>query len=282
MIEARELERLLMMTKRECNVMGKPKAQVIACILTPEEGTPKRVRTTSLVRDGKTSVASFSVRGEIDSPIVIPDIDRVLGVLKGYRGQISIENLDGKIRFKGVNGTKKQTTLTANLKGLAFPHSKETIGEWHDKSCERAKVIDYKKGYTLKDGSLREFMAVLKVSKKSLHHALECDNINGQKLNRYTFAFDGEGLLIITTGKELKGETQTEIKVEYVGETPPPAFSATYEGGLENILKYCDKSDKLRPNMWLNFLDFRPENQGIPLVMGIGLSDFVYQAPVVS
>ena len=276
MIDARELERLLMMTKRECNVMGKPKSQVVACILTPEEGTPNRVRTTSLVRDGKTSVASFSVRGEIDSSIVIPDIDRVLGVLKGYRGQISIENLDGKIRFKGINGTKKQTTLTANLKGLAFPHSKETIGEWHDKSCERAKVIDYKKGYTLKDGSVREFMAVMKVSKSNLLHALECDSINGQKLNRYTFDYDGEGTLTITTGKELKGETQTQMSVECECETP---FSATYEGGLESIMKYCDKTDQLRPNIWLNFLDFRPENQGIALVMGIGINDFVYQAP---
>lgn len=277
MIEARELERLLMMTKRECNIMGKPKAQVVACVLTPEDGSPNRVRTTSLVRDGKTSVASFSVRGEIDSSIVIPDIDRVLGVLKGYRGRISIENLDGKIRFKGVNGTKKQTTLTANLKGLAFPHSKETIGEWHDKSCERAKVIDYKNGYTLKDGSLREFMGVMKVSKSNLLHALECDSINGQKLNRYTFAYDGETTLTITTGKELKGQTETQITVKPESETP--AFSATYEGGLESIMKYCDKTDTLRPNIWLNFLDFRPENQGIALVMGIGLNDFVYQAP---
>ena len=144
------LTRLLELAKRPQVVAGKPQSQVVACVL---EFKDERCTTTSLVRDGKTSLSHFGIPAEGTGQIAIPDIDRMLGVLKFHGSDLTLVSDGSKLRIKSGS---KQTTIISDEGGLAFPHSQETIGEWYNKSLGLAQQIDQNGSYRLRDGSERK------------------------------------------------------------------------------------------------------------------------------
>ena len=259
------LTRLLELTKRPQVVAGKPQSQVTACVLRAEDD---RCSTTSLVRDGKTSLSYFSIPCEGQGAIAIPDIDRLLGVLK-YHGKDLTLTLNGSKLC--IRSGSKQTTIISDEGGLAFPHSTETIGEWESKSLGLAGQIDQQGAYKLRDGTQRQAFMTWAVDSTELFEAFRCDNMNGQRLNRYTLSYMN-GEVTVETGDELKGLTQTIFKFPAHESIEP--WQATFEGGLENVLKNLDGEIRL------HFLDFRPEGQGIRVILDAWGDGYVFQASI--
>lgn len=262
-IHTNTLNRLLNMTRRTQTVAGKPQDQVIAAMLRFKDDA---CSTTSLVRDGKTSLSHFRVAATGEGAIPIPDIDRLQGVLKFHGSSVKLTLSGNKLLVKSGS---KQTTLIADEGGLAFPHSTDTIGEWESKSNGLAGQIDPVDGYTMRDGTTRAPFFTWTVNATELFEAFRCDQMNGQKLNRYTLTFDGD-TIAVATGEELKGQTVTAWEIASDAE----AWDATFEGGLENVLKHLDGDITLR------FIDFRPEGQGIRLILDADTSGWVFQASV--
>tara|TARA_R100000808_G_C2139505_1_gene147403 strand:- start:51 stop:890 length:840 start_codon:yes stop_codon:yes gene_type:complete len=273
--KASNIRRLLEVTARKQFVNGKPQQQVIGCVLRPWGGSTSmtEVCTTSLVRDGKTSIGQFSTVcdwKEGEDAIVIPDIERALGVLSAHGGDIQLTQDGGSLRIKSKN---KQTTLVAEPGSLAFPHSQETIAQWEEKSLSLSEQINAEAGsYKMRDGSERRAFLMVETSASILHEALQADNMNSQKLNQYTFVYDGHNVLAVRTGTDLKGETETILNDDAQQEVE--AFEATYEGGLEQVLSKYDGMVKLY------FLDFRPEGQGIRLIVVFDNTDWIFQAAI--
>jgi len=270
------LRRILELTQRKQTIAGKNQEQVTACILR-SDGTS--ISTTSLVRDGKTSLGQFVLPSESDTAAVcVPDINRLMGVLNAHSSQVNIFTDGNKIRVKSGS---KQTTLTGDLGGLAFPHSTETIGEWESKSVDLSKRIDTEQGaYIMLDGSTRLPFCRFVVEAVELFEALRCDNINGQKLNRYKFIVDAEGLHL-DVGDDLKGRTITKLLTFAEDESISTRNTGydqhwewDFEGGLETIVK------PFSGEVWLNFIDFRPEGQGIRLLIVMPGGSWVFQAGV--
>jgi len=259
------LQRLLELTKRPQVVAGKPQAQVIACIL---DFNGERCTTTSLVRDGKTSLSHFGIPAEGTGQIAVPDIDRLLGVLKFHGSDLTLIVDGSKLRVKSGS---KQTTIISDEGGLAFPHSTETIGEWHSKSLGLAGQIDQDGAYKLRDGSERKAFMSWAINSTELFEAFRCDNMNGQKLNRYALSY-ADDVITVSTGDELKGLTTTSFEIA-TGEDID-AWEATFEGGLENVLKNLDGEIRL------HFIDFRPEGQGIRLILDAWGDGYVFQASI--
>ena len=270
------LKSMLIRTKRIQCVGGKPQPQVTACVLSASDDI---VSTTSLVRDGKTSLSTFNVPAEAmgrdKEDIPVPDIDRVLGVLGSHSSPVKIEYEDNKLIF---SSGKKKTRLTASLNGLAFPHSSETILEWGKKSDELSSKFVWNegfKGYAMANGETREPAYIWKVDANELFEALRCDNMNGQKLNRYTISIR-DSIIRVGVGEELKGFTIVEF-----GNTDPLYSSQKFEmdwdfeGGLENVLA------GLSGDILINILDFTKEGQGMRLVIDLNAHGFVYQAGVI-
>jgi len=259
------LTRLLELTKRPQVVAGKPQAQVIACIL---EFKDERCTTTSLVRDGKTSLSHFGIPAEGTGHIAIPDIDRLLGVLKFHGKDLTLSIENGKLRVKSGS---KQTTIISDEGGLAFPHSQETIGEWFNKSLGLAGQIDQNGAYKMRDGSERKAFMTWAINSTELFEAFRCDNMNGQRLNRYKLSY-ADDVITVSTGDELKGLTTTDFEIATGQDIE--AWEATFEGGLENVLKSLDGEIRL------HFIDFRPEGQGIRLILDAWGDGYVFQASI--
>ena len=261
------LQRLLELTKRPQVVAGKPQSQVVACVL---DFNDERCTTTSLVRDGKTSLSHFGIPAEGTGQIAIPDIDRLLGVLKYHGSDLTLQSEDGKLRIRSGS---KQTTIISDAGGLAFPHSTETIGEWYDKSLGLASQIDQNGAYKLRDGSERKAFFTWAIDSTELFEAFRCDNMNGQKLNRYKVSYVGaDTQFIVSTGDELKGLTDSVFEVAHADGVED--WEATFEGGLENVLKHLDGEIRL------HFIDFRPEGQGIRLILDAWGDGYVFQASI--
>lgn len=262
------IKTLLEITSRKQFVNSKPQQQVIGCVIRPNENGDKAT-TVSLVRDGKTSLGSFSIGASWDSNeegIVVPDIERLQGVLSAYNGEVELIQDGGMIRVKNGN---RRTSLHAEAGGLAFPHSNETIGQWEEKSTMLAGQIE-DEGYRLRDGSLREPFFKHTIACGELSNALRCDNINAQKLNQYRFESQGQNLYL-HVGDSLKGQTTIDLG-EISGESGD--WEAIYEGGLEHIVsQYGGEAH-------LHFIDFRPEGQGIRLILRFDNGDWVFQASV--
>ena len=142
-VKTADLKRLLEVTSRKQFVNAKPQQQVIGCVIRPWERTNgNTATTTSLVRDGKTSLAQFSMGcdwEEGEDAIVVPDIERLLGVLTAHGGEATLIQDGGSLRIKSKG---KQTTLVAEPGSLAFPHTQETIAQWEEKSMSLAEQID--------------------------------------------------------------------------------------------------------------------------------------------
>lgn len=254
---------LLSVTGREQHINGKSQKQVAGCILSLNE---KVLSTTSIVKDGKTSLSRFSILTDAENTatIPVPDIERMLGVLKHHGEYVTIDYKDDKVVIKSKN---KQTTLTGGFGAKAFANSQSTLKEWWTQAKERAKQI---KGnvYLTKDGDTIAPFFVAELPAEELHDALKCDGINGQKLNRYTFKVD-EGSLTLTVGDAFKGATTVDF-----GPHTCKDFTATFEGGLEHIVKHYSN------NIKLSFMDFTEYGQGIRLLLTMGNGDWVFQAGV--
>ena len=264
-INKNHLERVLKVTKRNQFVSGKEHPQVVSCMLRADGD---RLYTTSLVKDGKTSVAKFSMAHDNSFPftVPIPDIDRLIGVLKYHAGEVKLESKDNKLV---IRSTRKQTTMSASSEGRAYPNSSDTIAQWEDKSVERAGVIS-KAGYTMKSGEVRKPFYEYTTDADTLFDALRCDEMNGQRMNRYTFTLE-DGHLSVVVGDHLKGKTDIRLNSEIIHHSVN--FSATFGGGLEYVLKYYD-DQKVR----LQFYDFNKEGQGYRLCIWFENDDFVFQA----
>ena len=260
------LLQLLAVTKRDQSINGKVQPQVTGCILSLGD---KRLSTTSIVKDGKTSLSRFSFTCDDDSEgsIPVPDIDRMLGVLK-YHGEMITLTYNQETAKVLIKSNKKQTTLVGGLSAKAFANSQQNLLEWHKNSVERASQIQGNV-YKLNDGSTRSPFATIKLPADVLFDALKCDAMNGQKLNRYTFSLV-KGDMTISVGDHFKGLTETEVATGYSYDD----FSAVFEGGLENILRYYKGA------VTLAFLDFKKEGQGIRLIMSFDNDDWVFQAGV--
>jgi len=274
-VKTADLKRLLEVTSRKQFVNAKPQQQVIGCVIRPWGGstsTGHTAKTTSLVRDGKTSLAQFSMDcdwEEHEDAIVVPDIERLLGVLSAHGGEATLTQDGGSLRIKSKG---KQTTLVAEPGSLAFPHTQETIAQWEEKSMSLAEQIDATApSYKMRDGSERTAFFCADTGSSLLHEALKADNINSQKLNQYQFIHDGSNTLSVRVGTDLKGETHTILNEECPYDE---AFESVYEGGLEQVLAHYDGL------VSLCFLDFRPEGQGIRLIARFDNDDWVFQAAV--
>lgn len=249
-----QLEDLLRKTQRMCNINGKPMPQVIGCVIECIPNADVAV-TTSIVRDGKTSVASFVTPCDdfhMEEGIVIPDIAKALGVLKAHAGIITLEKKDDKLVFRSSG---KQTTISADPRALAFPHTKKSISLWNEESQERLSVIDGVGRYTMSNGEVREPVAKFELRGEELRNAINTGNINGQKVNRCTLSWDGDRLWLMA-GSEMLGRTTTCL---FSSEPMFDPFCFEFEGGLEN----CVSNGKLT----LYILDFNPEGQGYSMVI---------------
>jgi len=259
------LEQLLSATSREQHINGKSQKQVSGCVLHLAE---KVVSTTSIVKDGKTSLSRFSItsdtEGETDIPV--PDIERMIGVLK-YHGDyvtLSHKSETGKVLVKSTN---KQTTIVGGLDAKAFANSQHTLAEWQQEAWTRAKQIRGNVYMTKDDEAITPFF-VAELPADDLYNALRCDGVNGQKLNRYTFEVK-DGSLTVTVGDVFKGQTTIDF-----GAHTSKDFEATFEGGLDHITKHYSNDIKL------SFLDFSEYGQGIRLLLTMDNGDWVFQAGV--
>lgn len=279
-IKKAPLVNMLKRTQRYQNVGGRSIAQVSGCQLAVADG---QAYTLSLVRDGKTSISNFSVEADessSSSPIPVPDIDVLLGVLSNHGSTLTIKHNIPENKIV-VSSGKKKTTLVASLNGLVFPHSSDTITEWSNKSKTLSDKFQWDDdegfiGYKMGSGDTLSPFLKLELDANELHEALRADNINGQRLNRYRFSFSDEGL-IIGVGEEMKGFTETKFN-HFTGEFTKDAwFQWDYEGGLENVLA------NVNGNAELYFLDFREYGQGISMLIKLPANmGWCYQAGVLA
>jgi len=281
------LSRLLKLTQRKQYVNGKPMSQVHGCILQATKGI---VSTTSLVRDGVSSLSRFSAvcddertatnpQGEQIATIPILDIDKLLGILSMHSTSVTLRYDGGKGKLQIKSG-KKQTTIVTGGEGRAFTNSPTTLNDWEENSRKRATQIR-QTGYYMNPphDEVRKPFATWIIESNDLYEALRCDSINGQRLNRYTFTAKDK-VLSVAVGAEIKG--RTEIQLGNVSENEGD-WEATFEGGLDNVfVHYTGK-------VILDFLDFRPEGQGIRMIARLPTAssssykeqDFVLQAGLI-
>jgi len=267
-----ELLKLMALTKRDCFVAGKKQPQVMSCII---DADGSYVSTTSLVRDGKTSVAHFQFESDEhfdNEAFIIPDIDTFVGIVKEHGDTVTVNQKDNKLRIasKTANGKSKTTTLKANENALAFPHTQETVKAWNAKSKERAEQIS-RDSYTSLDGEIIKPTIMVQIATTDLVEALSSASINGQKLGRCEICLAEDGWLVAKAGDEIKGQTTT--KLCEIGVYTP--FSVVIEGGLSFVLNQIDDE-----KVTVSFFDFTKWEQGFRLLLSFGGS-WVFQAGVV-
>lgn len=267
-IGTKALEALLQATRREQHINGKVQPQVSSTVLQYMNDV---VYTVNIVKDGKTSLSRFSFKQEgaadSDVNIPVPDIERMLGVLKYHGDHVSLKHEDGKVRIKSKN---KQTTLVGGFDAKAYANSQQNLKEAANQAFDRAKQIK-DNVYITGDGDTISPFFVVTLPASELYDAVRCDGMNGQKLNRYTFVCEG-GVLTVSVGDVFKGMTSSVLGDDYASED----FSVAFEGGLENIFKHYSGDVKL------SFLDFTEFKQGIKLIITFGNGDFVFQSGVLN
>lgn len=226
------------------------------------------LQTTMIVRDGKTSVSQFSVKGnrgdDGDETFVIPDIDMLLGVLSKHKGKITLMQDDDKLRVKS---NSKSTTLTADKRAKAFPHTTETVYQWASKSEERAESIDGKTYITANGEVISPQASTVGLDPIVFKDAIESGSVNSQKLNRFELYSDGDSLFL-RVGQDTKGETTTYLcEIDKDLDIEPCLF----EGGLENI----DYGNLLT----IHFINFKEYGQGMSILLRFA-GGFVFQRGV--
>lgn len=257
-----------MATKREQHINGKVQPQVSSTILRYADGV---ISTTNIVKDGKTSLSRFSFKQEgaanEDCEVPVPDIERMLGVLKYHGDIVTLTHDAGKVRVKSKN---KQTTLVGGFDAKSYANSQYDLKAASEQAIERSSQIK-DNVYVLQDGRVISPFFSVTLGATELYDAVRCDGMNGQKLNRYKFECDG-GELTVSVGDAFKGMTTTVLGKEYTADE----FSATFEGGLENIFKHYSGDVKL------SFLDFKEWGQGTRLIITFSNEDWVFQAGVLN
>lgn len=261
------LEHLLKATMREQHINGKLQQQVSSCVLVFENGV---VSTTSIVKDGRTSLSRFSFKVSDEESeavyIPVPEIERLLGVLKYHGDCVKLTYYAGKVKIKSKS---KQTTLVGGFKAKAYANSQEDINERYRAAVARAEQIDGNQYKLAAGGIVRPFCTVTLPS-SDLYDAFRCDGMNGQKMNRYVFEANGKSLSV-SVGDVFKGMTNTTL-CDYESKE----FTSTFEGGLENIFKHYSGEVKI------SFLDFTEYGQAISIIMQFTNGDWVYQAGVLN
>ena len=174
------LEALLAATRREQSINGKVQPQVSSTVIRYEDDI---VSTTNIVKDGKTSLSRFSFKQEKaatdSSAVPIPDIERMLGVLKYHGDMVTLTFADGKVRVKSKN---KQTTLTGGFDAKSYANSQHNLTQAADQGSAQWS----NQGQCLppaRRGTVTPFYTV-SLPSKEVYDAVRCDGINGQKLNR--------------------------------------------------------------------------------------------------
>tara|TARA_R110001592_G_scaffold126190_5_gene337058 strand:+ start:781 stop:1656 length:876 start_codon:yes stop_codon:yes gene_type:complete len=280
-----QLEQLLKRTQRLQNINGKSITQVHSCMVKVFNNS---MSTTSLVKDGLSSLSYFDIPCTlIDTDqnlclvdihsFAISDINMFLGVLK-YHGQtltitkkIAVSSsVADKLEIKSSN---KTTTLQSSKDALAFPHSNITLDTWDEKSFDLKKKIDCIIGsYQLSNGKFKMPTHTWTLDSTDVFEALRCDNMNNQKLNEFTLSWNGNHLWV-TTGKELKGQTETELFTSDSPTSKEPVYKCKFQGGLDNVAQL------MNTEITLHMLDFTEEKQGYKLIMS-SEEGFVFQSGV--
>ena len=274
-IENADLAHILTVMKREQVVSGKRQAQVEACMLSFEDGV---CGALSLTRDltGLTYVRRECSVFE-NTTVPIPDIDRVLSILKVHGPQVHVSYGEGKVVFRSG---RKQTTLQVSDEAKAFSHSPESVRAFHEKSCGLAlRINGVQKTYTDRNGTSIPACATFTADAADLYAALRCDAIGNQRLNRFVFEFDNEGQnsdIKVIVGDPMYGLTETKIST--IGK---PAHNASgkvlkmaFDGGLDFLFKHkqgsCD----------VFFFDFTHEEQGYRFGVLFNDGSWAFQAGV--
>lgn len=288
LVDTGALEILLKKTQRPHFIGGSKSNQVTSCVLVCVDG---RMRTTSIVKDGVTSVSHFSVplleNGEsyvsdktYDGNIYVSDIDTLLGVLKYHGGKLKIHQSPSSNKVRLISNNKT-TTIDANPNAKAFTNSNETLESWLNKSITLMAKINQTSNYnepvtyTAANETVFEPCVDMHFEAIDLYEALRTDNMNGQKLNRYTVELHDRGLYF-TTGAYNKGKNLTQVNASERGSSQYLPDAVTFSGGLEQTLAHIN--GKVR----LSIFDFSQYEQGHRLLLsfGEGTDDFLLQASV--
>jgi hypothetical protein len=247
----KDLQNLLKKTQRMANIAGKDIPQVVSCVIQQAGEDNGRAVTCSIVRDGITSVASFGVPCEPSEGakrIIVPNIELLLGVLKHHRDSVRLVQDENKLR---VSSSGKQTTLSADKRAKAFPHSQETVESWFEKSVQRRGQFllplgEYKTG----DGENIGATDTLTFECADLRDALSVGFANGQKCPHFVMDESENDYIEVSIGDTMKGLTNTQI----------PTLGGLSEGiiveasGLENTLALCSGATPITAYVF----DFRP------------------------
>ena len=307
------METLLKRAQRKAVVGGKISPLVSSCILQIHQHSGL-VSITSLVKDGVSSIASFSTEvssiyhKRAISIIPVASMENLLGILKHHGKDITLRYF---LHNYGPNASMGRITITSGNKetklitaggALATSSSPDTIEKWFDRSLEISKkIIINGKGYPsnigtekgwdalspakylLANGVEKEAFAFFdNIDTTTLFEALRCDGINSKKLGRYTFwvnAATQKGMdLEIITGKSLNGQTKTRIYGIESGKVPKHLKKCTFEGGLEELMKLSSG------NCSLSFFEFTERKNAAGqygLIIDFGNANWVFLTSVV-
>lgn len=274
-IDTNDFVTLLSQSQRRATIAGNTGPQVYGLKLSSKEGG---LRSIWIVKDGISSLSWFShpVSNDVweEGDVYLPDIDRVLGILRFHGGNLKVEtvNEDG-VRFTSNN---KQTTIQSSPRALAFPNGRDSLMGWAEKSEELASRIQDGK-YRTSNGDLLDPMLVLKVDGVDMYEAFRCAGINGQDPDLFVFDYSvarKRDEIRIRVGQDLKGATVSRVEAEPLTNTAGiGGFDVAYNGGFDNLFKHINGPVNL------SFFDFRSANQGIALLISWGIHrNWVLQA----
>ena len=259
-IDVSDLTSMLKMTRRMNNVGGKLLEQVKGAVII-YDGKKNVAQTTNIVRDGKTSIAQMSCnlseKNEESGRLVISDIAQTLDALKKHSGVVSLGNDNGKLI---IVSTKRRTTLVSDERAKAFPHTKKTVMQWSEDSIERWSISMgkiHEGTYTVKGTDELRPVFSAEVVVDELLSALDCGNMNGQKVSEYTFRSLANDLSV-TVGAELKGQTTSSLSTKF--HASKQSVETTVSGGLEHVLRSSKSKTAL-----LRLFDFTQYGAGIAL-----------------
>ena len=269
------LQNLLTISKRKQTVNGKGQSQVSSCVVACDGAN---VSILSLTRDltGLTYVEGHTATDGVTSLnptelIPIPDIDRVLGILKMHSQAVTLtyDGATNKLKFKSAN---KQTTLDASLDAKAFSHSTETLKTFREKSMSLAERIDVANAsYTTADGEKIDATIHYAFDCTELYEALRCDNINGQRLNLYKFE-GGGSTLKITVGDPHLGQTTTTLTGKLVTGIASPKWECEFDGGLDDLFKH------FHGECLISIFDFTKFGQGYRMLINFNNGSWAFHA----
>ena len=270
------LKHMLITTKRKQTVAGKAQSQVESCLLKVDS---EKASITSLTKDltGLTHVecAHEGLHSTDNGLFPIPDIDRVLGILALHGGSVNLSYNAGNNKLVFKSG-RKQTTIDASLDGLAFSHSQDTIQDHSERSQGLAGRINAIGGvYTTADGKEIHSSACYTVHSTEMFEALRCDNMNGQKFNRYTFSGKDKGLSVLVGDPSIGGETLTEIEIQGLSPVEPADWQWSFDGGLDELFKQFAGSCNI------HIFDFTEYQQGMRMAIAFDNGCWAFQSGII-